>query len=94
MLLQSTQSLHGAAWPMPMALPAQWESWRAQKWRHDCAGLLNIFGGVLIWKRRAEEALERSGMNYVIVRPGESWMKSYTQASLRTAYPPGASGCR
>jgi len=35
------------------------------------AGVLNLFGGVLVWKRRSEEALERSGMPYLIVRPGE-----------------------
>lgn len=34
------------------------------------AGVLNLFGGVLIFKRKAEEALERSGINYLIVRPG------------------------
>jgi hypothetical protein len=34
------------------------------------AGILNLFGGVLIQKRRAEVALERSGLPYVIVRPG------------------------
>ena len=34
------------------------------------AGILNLFGGILIWKRKAEEALERSGMPYLIVRPG------------------------
>lgn len=34
------------------------------------AGVLNLFGGVLIFKRRAEEALERSGLRYTIVRPG------------------------
>lgn len=34
------------------------------------AGLLNAFGGVLIYKRKAEQALERSGMPYLIVRPG------------------------
>lgn len=34
------------------------------------AGVLNLFGGILIWKRKAEEALERSGMSYLIVRPG------------------------
>lgn len=36
-------------------------------WR---AGILNLFGGVLIQKRRAEVALEESGLPYVIVRPG------------------------
>lgn len=37
-----------------------------------CAGaaVLNLFGGILIQKRRAEVALEQSGLNYVIVRPG------------------------
>ena len=34
------------------------------------AGVLNLFGGVLIFKRKAEEALEASGLPYVIVRPG------------------------
>lgn len=34
------------------------------------AGVLNLFWGVLIWKRQAEAALERSGMSYTIVRPG------------------------
>ena len=34
------------------------------------AGVLNLFGGVLIYKRKAEETLERSGVPYVIVRPG------------------------
>lgn len=35
-----------------------------------CAAVLNLFGGILIQKRRAEVALEGSGLNYVIVRPG------------------------
>lgn len=34
------------------------------------AGVLNLFGGILIWKKKAEEALEQSGMRYLIVRPG------------------------
>ncbi len=34
------------------------------------AGVLNLFWGVLLWKRKAEEALEASGMTYTIVRPG------------------------
>lgn len=32
------------------------------------AGILNLFGGVLIQKKRAEQALEASGMRYTIVR--------------------------
>ncbi|XP_059076017.1 protein TIC 62, chloroplastic isoform X2 [Cryptomeria japonica] len=34
------------------------------------AALLNLFWGVLIWKRKAEEALISSGLPYSIVRPG------------------------
>jgi hypothetical protein len=34
------------------------------------AAILNIFGGILVQKRRAEVALEESGLKYVIVRPG------------------------
>ena len=33
-------------------------------------GALNLFGGILIQKRRAEKALEQSGLNFTIVRPG------------------------
>ena len=35
-----------------------------------CIGALNLFGGILFQKRRAEKALEDSGLQYVIVRPG------------------------
>lgn len=31
---------------------------------------LNLFGGVLFWKRQAEQYLQRSGLVYTIVRPG------------------------
>jgi uncharacterized protein YbjT (DUF2867 family) len=31
---------------------------------------LNLFWLVLFWKKRAEEALQKSGINYTIVRPG------------------------
>lgn len=34
------------------------------------AGALNLFWGILSWKRKAEEALEKSGMGYTIIRPG------------------------
>ncbi|MQL69355.1 hypothetical protein Taro_001650 [Colocasia esculenta] len=34
------------------------------------ASLLNLFWGVLFWKRKAEEALIASGLPYTIVRPG------------------------
>ncbi|XP_057964238.1 protein TIC 62, chloroplastic isoform X2 [Malania oleifera] len=34
------------------------------------AAILNLFWGVLIWKRKAEEALVASGLPYSIVRPG------------------------
>ncbi|WP_218082469.1 SDR family oxidoreductase [Anthocerotibacter panamensis] len=31
---------------------------------------LNLFGGVLYWKREAEKYLQKSGLMYTIVRPG------------------------
>lgn len=31
---------------------------------------LNLFFGILFWKKRAEEVLQRSGITYTIVRPG------------------------
>lgn len=31
---------------------------------------LNLLWGVLFWKKRAEEAVQRSGIDYTIVRPG------------------------
>lgn len=34
------------------------------------AAILNLFWGVLTWKRKAEEALIASGLPYTIVRPG------------------------
>ncbi|XP_072989693.1 protein TIC 62, chloroplastic isoform X1 [Typha latifolia] len=34
------------------------------------AAILNLFWGVLIWKRKAEEVLIASGLPYTIVRPG------------------------
>ncbi|XP_042509667.1 protein TIC 62, chloroplastic isoform X2 [Macadamia integrifolia] len=34
------------------------------------AAILNLFWGVLIWKRKAEEALIASGLPYTVVRPG------------------------
>ncbi|KAG7976099.1 hypothetical protein I3843_06G131800 [Carya illinoinensis] len=34
------------------------------------AAILNLFWGVLIWKRKAEQALLASGLPYTIVRPG------------------------
>lgn len=34
------------------------------------AALLNLFWGILLWKRQAEVALAKSGIPYTIVRPG------------------------
>jgi uncharacterized protein YbjT (DUF2867 family) len=31
---------------------------------------LNLFWGILVWKKWAEEYIQRSGLNYTIVRPG------------------------
>lgn len=31
---------------------------------------LNLFWGILFWKKRAEEVLQRSGLTYTVIRPG------------------------
>lgn len=31
---------------------------------------LNLYWGVLFWKKQGEQALQRSGLDYTIVRPG------------------------
>lgn len=32
---------------------------------------LNLFWGVLLWKKQGEAALQRSGIDYTVVRPGK-----------------------
>ena len=38
----------------------------AGRWRHP----LNLFGLILIWKRVGERCLERSGLDWTVIRPG------------------------
>ena len=38
----------------------------AGRWRHP----LNLFGLILIWKRVGERALEASGLDWTVIRPG------------------------
>ena len=38
----------------------------AGRWAHP----LNLFGLILVWKRLGEQALERSGLDWTIIRPG------------------------
>ena len=38
----------------------------AGRWRHP----LNLFGLILVWKRLGERWLERSGLDWTVVRPG------------------------
>ena len=38
----------------------------AGRWRHP----LNLFGLILVWKRLGEEALEESGLDWTVIRPG------------------------
>jgi len=38
----------------------------AGRWRHP----LNLFGLILVWKRVGERALETSGLNWTVIRPG------------------------
>jgi uncharacterized protein YbjT (DUF2867 family) len=54
-------------------------------WHLHHAAVLNLFGGILIQKRRAEVALEASGLNYVIVRPGGMERKDTHNVRLSTA---------
>ena len=38
----------------------------AGRWKHP----LNLFGLILVWKRLGEQALERSGLDWTVIRPG------------------------
>jgi len=38
----------------------------AGRWQHP----LNLFGLILVWKRVGEQALERSGLDWTVIRPG------------------------
>ncbi|MFM7118722.1 MAG: AAA family ATPase, partial [Gammaproteobacteria bacterium] len=38
----------------------------AGRWRHP----LNLFGLILVWKRVGEQSLERSGLDWTVIRPG------------------------
>ena len=38
----------------------------AGRWRHP----LNLFGLILVWKRIGEQALESSGLDWTVIRPG------------------------
>ena len=38
----------------------------AGRWRHP----LNLFGLILVWKRVGERALETSGLDWTVIRPG------------------------
>jgi uncharacterized protein YbjT (DUF2867 family) len=38
----------------------------AGRWIHP----LNLFGLILVWKRLGEQALERSGLDWTVIRPG------------------------
>ena len=38
----------------------------AGRWAHP----LNLFGMILVWKRLGEQALERSGLDWTVIRPG------------------------
>lgn len=57
---------------------------------------LNLFWGVLFWKKQGELALQRSGLDYTILRPGESvsqtavggtWMCACLRGAIKLAYP-------
>jgi uncharacterized protein YbjT (DUF2867 family) len=46
---------------------------------------LNLFFLILVWKKRAEEYLQRSGLTYTIVRPGGLKNEDNTNAIVMTA---------
>ena len=53
----------------------------AGRWLHP----LNLFGLILIWKRAGERCLERSGLDWTVIRPGGlSEAVSYTHLTLPT----------
>lgn len=48
---------------------------------------LNLLWGVLFWKKRAEEALQRSGLDYTIIRPGTAMFPLlYPASSMQRIY--------
>ena len=48
----------------------------AGRWLHP----LNLFGLILVWKRLGERWLERSGLDWTIVRPGDSVRRRRAEA--------------
>ncbi|GFR44074.1 hypothetical protein Agub_g5234 [Astrephomene gubernaculifera] len=60
----------------------------------DLLNPLNLFWGVLFWKKRAEAELQRSGLPYTIVRPGglKSKLKQGESAGSIVMAAPGTFG--
>lgn len=60
----------------------------------DVLNPLNLFWGILFWKKRAEEELQRSGLSYTIVRPGglKSQLRSGERAGGVVMAGPGTYG--
>ena len=55
----------------------------AGRWLHP----LNLFGLILVWKRVGERCLERSGLDWTVIRPGglsEEDSRSTTEGVLVT----------
>jgi len=60
----------------------------------DMLAPLNLFWGILFWKKRGEEELQRSGLDYTVVRPGglKSELKEGEVAGNVVMKPPGYYG--
>ena len=52
---------------------------------HQPYHFLNLFGRVLHWKKKGEDALRSTHLNYTIIRPGQLTDSGYNPHQLRTA---------
>ena len=56
----------------------------AGRWRHP----LNLFGLILVWKRVGERALEASGLDWTVIRPGGLTEREYDLSEEGIVYSP------
>ena len=56
----------------------------AGRWRHP----LNLFGLILVWKRVGERALEGSGLDWTVIRPGGLTEREYDLSEEGIVYSP------
>ena len=56
----------------------------AGRWRHP----LNLFGLILVWKRVGERALEASGLDWTVIRPGGLTAREHDLSEEGIVYSP------